>query len=401
MEGKLKAQFPGTFDFDRVKWSGGNSAFARAEGVTQFETLAAEHPDSPLFIVSHSHGANVVLRSLDPVRNRVRILICLNSPILNAKRFRVPLPVSIALLVLSLIVALAAASWNFGAWGEMQNFAPGLGPAAFAGVITLAALLFYLANTRGAFLLLGIFALFVTLVTAAYVDSYSFFEHSWMFRALFFGNIVAYEIFMGGVALLLPALTTYAFLTRWRFNYNLQPSPISRTVHVVSIDDEIFLLLGLTLAVQRLTQLLLGPIYGSFDKVKLAWIVWFVSMPLILTEILARFWHGAAFLHDKLGYVGEYIIFPLAGAAVLAALIIYLKIILFGIAYGWDMAGLSVDHAIYVSQGSVANPTEVYTLEPGDAASMWVSHVKIHNSEEALKLVNKTLREALGDSALC
>jgi hypothetical protein len=58
------------------------------------------------------------------------------------------------------------------------------------------------------------------------------------------------------------------------------------------------------------------------------------------------------------------------------------------------MAGLSVDHAIYVSQGSVANPTEVYTLEP-EATSIWVSHVKIHNSLEALKLVEKTLREAL------
>ena len=28
------------------------------------------------------------------------------------------------------------------------------------------------------------------------------------------------------------------------------------------------------------------------------------------------------------------------------------------------MAGVSIDHAVYVSQGSVTNPTEVYTLEP-------------------------------------
>ena len=55
---------------------------------------------------------------------------------------------------------------------------------------------------------------------------------------------------------------------------------------------------------------------------------------------------------------------------------ICLKIILFGIAYGYDMAGLSVDHAIYVSQGNVANLTEVYTLEPTEAASIWLSHVK-------------------------
>jgi len=84
----------------------------------------------------------------------------------------------------------------------------------------------------------------------------------------------------------------------------------------------------------------------------------------------------------------------LISAALFAALIIYLKIILFGIAYGWDTAGLSVDHAIYVSQGSVASPTDVYTLEP-EGTSFWVSHVKIHNSPKALEHVNQTLCEVL------
>jgi pimeloyl-ACP methyl ester carboxylesterase len=398
MEGKLRTQFPDKFDFDRLKWSGGNSAFARAEGVKNFETLATAKPDCPLFIISHSHGANIVLQSSDPVRNRVQLLICLNSPILNAKRFKLPLPVSIALLVLSLIAGVAAAAWNFGAWsglwGETQNYQPGLSPVALLGVIALAAILFCIANTRGAFLLLGVFALFAVLMTAALIDSYSFFADSWMFHGLFFGSMVAYEIFIGGVALLLPALTTYGFWTRWRFKYNLHPYPISRIVHVVSIDDEIFLLLGLSLAVQRLSQLLLGPIFGSFEKVKMAWFVWFISMPVAITGIVAGFWHGAASLHDKLNYLSRFIIFPLTIAALFAAIIIYLRIALFGIAYGWDIAGLSVDHAIYISQGSVANPTEVYTLEP-QAASIWVSHVKIHNSPEALKLVEKTLRETL------
>jgi len=406
MEGKLQGQFPGMFDYDRVKWSGGNSAFARAEGVKKFETLAAAHPDGPFFVVCHSHAANVVLQSPDPVRNRIKLLICLNSPILNAKQYKLPLPVTIALSLLSFIVAVAAVSWNFGIlsglWGETRNYGPGSGPLALAGVVVLASALFYIANTWGAFLLLGVLPLFATLVTAAYINDYwFFFADSWMFHGLFFGNMVAYEIFVGGVALVVPALSTYALWTRWRFKYNLKNASISRIVHIVSIDDEIFLLLGLALAVQRLTQLLLGPIYGSFGKVKTPWIVWLMSMPLAVTGILARFWHGAGFLHDKLDYVSGYIIIPLAVAAVFAALIIYLKTVLFGIAYGWDMAGLSVDHAIYVSQGGAANPTEVYTLEPGGMASIWVSHVKIHNSEEALTLVDKTLRESLGDSASC
>lgn len=398
MQGQLQDRFPNESDCDRVRWSGGNSAVARAEGVKKVETLAAAHPDRHLFIISHSHGANVVLQSADSIRNRIKLLICLNSPILNAKRFRVPLPVSIALLVLSILVGAAAGGWNFGAlsglWGSTRNFEPGPGLMALVGATALAAILFYLANTWGAFLLPGLFALFAFFITAASIDSFWFFQDSWIFHRLFFGSIVAYEIFTGGVALLLPALTTYAFWTRWRFKYNLHPSPISRTIHIVSIDDEILLLLGLALAVQRFTQLLLGPIYGSFARVKTAWIVWLISMPLIITEIVGHVWRGAASLHDKLDYLSGYVIFPLTIAALFAALIIYLKIVLFGIAYGWDTAGLSVDHAIYVSQGSVANPTEVYTLEP-EAASIWVSHVKIHNSPEALRCVDKTLREAL------
>lgn len=398
MQGELQDRFPNEFDFDRVKWSGGNSAFARAEGVKKFEMLASAHPDQPLCIISHSHGANVVLQSADAVRTRVKLLICLNSPILNAKRFRLPLPVLIALVVLSFFVGVAAigitAESISALSAEARNFDSGSGLVALAGVIALAAILFYVANTRGAFLLLAVFALFAVLMTAASIDPFWFFEHSWMFHGLFRGGIVGYGIFTGGVALLLPALSTYAFWTRWRFKYNLHPSPILRTVHIVSIDDEIFLLLGLALAVQRITQLLLGPIYGSFAKVRLAWFVWLLSMPLAIIGIVARFWHGAVRLHDKVDYLSGYIIFPLAIAALFAALIIYLKILLFGIAYGWDMAGLSVDHAIYVSQGSVANPTVVYTLEP-EATSIWVSHVKIHNSLEALKLVEKTLREAL------
>jgi hypothetical protein len=397
MEGKLRDGFPNELDFDRVKWSGGNSAFARAEGVKKFETLASAHPGQPLLIISHSHGANVVLQSADPVRNRVKLLTCLNSPILSAKRFRLPLLVSIALWALSLIVGVFAVSWSFGVSGLGSERALGSGLEALVGAIALAATLFYVSNTRLAFLLLGVFppfAVMMAVVTWRYDWLWLHDAYSWMIDHLFFGHMVAYEIFTGGVAILLPALTTYAFWTRWRFKYNLHPSPISRTVHIVSIDDEIFLLLGIALAVQRLSQLLLGPIYGSFAKVRMAWFAWLVAIPVATTGILARHWHGVAFLADKVNYLSGYIIFPLTIAALVAALIIYLKILLFGIAYGWDIAGLSVDHAIYVSQGSVANPTEVYTLEPEDA-SIWVSHVKIHNSPEALKWVEKTLRETL------
>jgi pimeloyl-ACP methyl ester carboxylesterase len=191
MENQLHARFPNQFDFDRVGWSGGNSASARAEGVRNFEALAAERPDPPLFIISHSHGANVVLQSADHVRNRVKLLICLNSPILSAKRFRLPLPISIALWVLSIIFGIAAASWNLGALpgllGSTGNFDNGPGLVTLAGAIGLAAILFYVANTWGAFLLLGVFALFAFLMTASSIDPFQFFEHSLTFHDFFSG----------------------------------------------------------------------------------------------------------------------------------------------------------------------------------------------------------------------
>jgi pimeloyl-ACP methyl ester carboxylesterase len=397
MESKLQGQFSNQFGFARVKWSGGNSASARAAGVKNFEKLVSAKPDQPLYIISHSHGANVVLQSADQVRNRVKLLICLNSPILSAKRFRLPVLVSIALWALSLIIGVAAVSWSFNVSGLGDKTALDSGLAAFAGAIALAAILFYVANTRGASILLVVFPFFAVMmavVAQRYTWLWLIEVYQWMIPHLFFGSMIAFGIFTGGVALLLPALSTYAFWTRWRFTYNLDPSPILRTVHIVSIDDEIFLLLGIALGVQRITQLLLGPIYGSFAKVKLSWFAWLICIPLTTIHIVGQHWHRAAFLYDKLEFLGRYSIIPLSVAALFAALIIYLKILLFGIAYGWDVAGLSVDHAIYVSQGSVANPTEVYTLEP-EGASMWVSHVKIHSSPEALKLVVKTLIEAL------
>lgn len=78
------------------------------------------------------------------------------------------------------------------------------------GVIVLTAIPFWLANTWGAFLLLAILPLFAILMAASSIDSYWFFADSWMFRGMFLGNMASYQIFIGGAAPLLPALSTYA-----------------------------------------------------------------------------------------------------------------------------------------------------------------------------------------------
>jgi len=96
-------EIPKSVVFRRVKWSGGNSAFARSEGITEFEKIAAEYAERPLHVVSHRHGANVVLASSEKIRKRVKFLICLNSPIITTLKGKVPWPVW---MVLGLIVAM-------------------------------------------------------------------------------------------------------------------------------------------------------------------------------------------------------------------------------------------------------------------------------------------------------
>jgi hypothetical protein len=134
----------------------------------------------------------------------------------------------------------------------------------------------------------------MTVVAQRYTWFWLIEVYQWMIPHLFFGSMIAFGIFTGGVALLRPALSTYAFWTRRRLIYNLDPSPIVKTVHIVSIDDEIFLLLGIALGVQRITQLFLGPIYGSFAKVKLSWFAWLICIPLTTIHIVGQHWHRAA-----------------------------------------------------------------------------------------------------------
>jgi hypothetical protein len=79
----------------------------------------------------------------------------------------------------------------------------------------------------------------------------------------------------------------------------------------------------------------------------------------------------------------------------IAAALIFVKVVLFGIAYGWDMAGLSMDHAIYVSPGSFVQKTELYTVEPDSKWEVWISHTKIHQREETFAIVTNLLSKAI------
>lgn len=90
LESRLRAYFDKRFSiiFESIRWSGGNSAGARLEGIKTFEETVMQHSDAghDVAVICHSHGANVVLESREEVRDRIRLLICLNSPILTTSK---------------------------------------------------------------------------------------------------------------------------------------------------------------------------------------------------------------------------------------------------------------------------------------------------------------------------
>jgi hypothetical protein len=75
------------------------------------------------------------------------------------------------------------------------------------------------------------------------------------------------------------------------------------------------------------------------------------------------------------------------------------KLLLLGIGYGWDMAGLSLSHAIYISAGSFKQKTETYTLMPKNERKLWVSHIAIHDRDDVCKKVEELLKVSLDEES--
>jgi pimeloyl-ACP methyl ester carboxylesterase len=352
-------EIPKSVVFRRVKWSGGNSAFARSEGITNFEKIGAEYPERPLYVVSHSHGANVVLAGSEKIRQRVKVLICLNSPIITTMKGKVPWPVW---MMLGLIVAMGL----------------------FAGLLTLSnmtlaweilsivtcVLLFLIARSRFAFLLLPLFP-----VVAIWLLHHGLVEWSvsQTTHPLWFSLTVS-------VLILVPVLAIYAFWTK-KYAKDLNPETVDRLVQILTLDDEVFTLLGFGLAAQRAIQFILWPLDVFFG---LNWVFVFMSWGLMAVTIFEWLFPSLKNIHaGYMSYVGA----PLVIACLIWAVLIFGKLLLLGIGYGWDMAGLSLSHAIYISAGSFKQETESYTLMPKNERKFWVSHIAIHDRVDVCEKV--------------
>src|SRR5436309_148455 len=74
--------------FERFLWSGSNSIAARFRGAVRLADklveLANEYPETPRFVVAHSHGGSISLAACGLVSERElpRGLICMATPFL-------------------------------------------------------------------------------------------------------------------------------------------------------------------------------------------------------------------------------------------------------------------------------------------------------------------------------
>jgi len=87
---------------------------------------------------------------------------------------------------------------------------------------------------------------------------------------------------------------------------------------------------------------------------------------------------------------------PVIACSIWAALILG-KLLLLGIGHGWNIAGLSLSHAIFVSAGSFKQETEIYTLMPKNERKSWVSHIAIRDRDDACKKVEELLKVSLNE----
>src|SRR5215831_7329991 len=89
---QLQANFPRS-RIEPFKWSGRNSAYARAKGAKELTTkqhlLLETYNEAQHFIIAHSHGGNVACYTLrDDIKIREKIvgLICLSTPFLLVQK---------------------------------------------------------------------------------------------------------------------------------------------------------------------------------------------------------------------------------------------------------------------------------------------------------------------------
>jgi len=362
-------EIPKSAIFRRVEWSGGNSAFARSDGITEFEKIAAEYGERPLHVVSHSHGANVVLASSEKIRKRVKFLICLNSPIITTMKGKVPWPIW---MVLGFIVAMGL----FAGLVILSNM-----PLAWAIFsIMTCVLLFLIARSRFAFLLLPLFPIVAIWFLRNGLVGWSV---SQTMHPLWFSLTVS-------VLMVVPVLAVYAFWTK-KYAEDLNPETVERLVQILTVDDEIFTLLGFGLATQRAIQFILWPLDVFFG---FNWVFVFMSWGLMALTVFERLFPSLKNIHA--GYM-SYVEAPLVIACLIWAVLIFGKFLLLGIGYGWDMAGLSLNHAIYISAGSFKQETEIYTLMPKNERRFWVSHIAIHDRDDVCKKVEELLKVFLSE----
>ena len=144
IEVEARCQLAAPVRIEYFEWSGQNRVDARSEATRslqeQLEEWYRRYPAATFYAIAHSHGGNVALRALstnERAAQRVRALICLSTPFLDAA-VRLPGASAGLLLLLSSLgwgtTLLLGSHWLSGSWAFATMLSLGVAAAytAFA-----------------------------------------------------------------------------------------------------------------------------------------------------------------------------------------------------------------------------------------------------------------------------
>jgi hypothetical protein len=406
LDAELTREIPG-IDAKTVEWSGANTAAARREGTNKFEE-AMRSWDGPAIVICHSHAINCVLDASSRTKERLKTIFSLSGPVLSVQPFPLPKLLWAFLLFAMVLLAAMAAGAVAGVLLGLSN--SNCGPICYllvGAAAIIAGYLYYRAGpTPLAFVLLPM--TFAGIVFEAYYASVLFPSH------LVFGcnlaplvdpercrpdilpyvpgnTIVRSAILTGSFffTVMVPVCVILALWSRRTTTVTARPDQVhaAKIVQVIRVDDEVLSILGLGMAFQRIVELLISAMVRAsrwLSPVAIAFVVL-----LILAETLNYFYISAplSWLDYVAGGVGA-VLLPILMAIALA---LVAKVMIFGFGFGWDIGGLSVDHSIYVTEGTTSDDVELFTFDRVEG-QLPLAH-SVYNDPRVIELLKRRIKD--------
>jgi len=397
LEARLREAFPGLI-VEKLKWSGGNSGMARLQGTQKFEEEARKYKE--VVVVAHSHGTNAMLGASDDVLKKVKLAIALNSPILSHQALRSSFLMRIIRSCITIFILMFLAAAVVGVClGTAKMFGGGTVLSVLAVGSIIGYWIYRMAQTLAALLIVP------AAFTVVFIQTCCLFLLPWLHVISPTGNF--FQRFMEEprplvlvtlqLIFMLPFCVVASFfsgrLLRKRRKAAGAKGNAPQIRHLLKLNDEIMVTLGVAMALQRAVEfplILLEQFEESFAKWICLPFVIIGAMTGILKYVVG--WNTPDMWLEKcVGIVAIPFLLPF----VIVTVCLIIKLLAFGCAFGWDEAGLTFGQSIYVSPGLPDRYVDLMVLPRSEDAE--IAHMKIHSDPGVIDEIIKLLRYSLAD----